>query len=41
MNILQDYKFIRKLMIIIVDNTFNNVTLRKHLFEKLTKMNVN
>jgi hypothetical protein len=40
MNILQDYKFTRRLMIIIVDNAFNNVTLRKHLFEKLTKMNV-
>jgi hypothetical protein len=41
MNILQDYKFIRRLMTIIVDNAFNNATLRKHLFEKLTKMNVN
>jgi hypothetical protein len=41
MNILQDYKFTRKLMTIIVDNAFNNATLRKHLFEKLTKMNVN
>jgi hypothetical protein len=40
MNILQDYKFTRKLMTITVDNTFNNATLRKHLFEKLTKMNV-
>jgi hypothetical protein len=40
MNILQDYKFIRRLMTIIVDNAFNNVTLRKHLFEKLTKMNL-
>jgi hypothetical protein len=41
MNILQNYKFIRRLMIIIANNTSNNVTLRKHLFEKLTKMNVN
>ncbi len=41
MNILQIYKFIRKLMTIIADNASNNVTLRKHLFEKLTKMNVN
>ncbi len=40
MNILQVYKFNRKLMIIIVNNALNNVTLRKHLFEKLTKMNV-
>jgi hypothetical protein len=40
MNILQIYKFIRKLMTIIVDNVSNNATLRKHLFEKLTKMNV-
>jgi hypothetical protein len=40
MNILQIYKFNRKLMTIIVDNASNNVTLRKHLFEKLTKMNV-
>jgi hypothetical protein len=40
MNILQDYKFTRRLMTIIVDNAFNNATLRKHLFEKLTKMNV-
>jgi hypothetical protein len=40
MNILQIYKFNRRLMIIIVDNASNNVTLRKHLFEKLTKMNV-
>jgi hypothetical protein len=39
-NILQIYKFNRKLMTIIVDNASNNVTLRKHLFEKLTKMNV-
>jgi predicted metal-binding protein len=41
MNILQVYKFIRKLMTIIADNASNNATLRKHLFEKLTKMNVN
>jgi hypothetical protein len=41
MNILQIYKFTRKLMTIIVDNASNNATLRKHLFEKLTKMNVN
>jgi hypothetical protein len=40
MNILQIYKFNRKLMTIIVDNASNNVTLRKHLFKKLTKMNV-
>jgi hypothetical protein len=40
MNILQIYKFNRRLIIIIVDNVSNNVTLRKHLFEKLTKMNV-
>jgi hypothetical protein len=40
MNILQVYKFIRELMTIIVDNVSNNVTLRKHLFEKSTKMNV-
>jgi hypothetical protein len=41
MNILQVYKLIRKLMTIIADNVSNNATLRKHLFEKLTKMNVN
>jgi hypothetical protein len=41
MNILQVSKFIRRLMIIIADNASNNATLRKHLFEKLTKMNVN
>jgi hypothetical protein len=41
MNILQNYKFTRRLMTITVDNAFNNVTLRKHLFEKLTKINVN
>jgi hypothetical protein len=41
MNILQVYKFTRRLMTIIVDNASNNATLRKHLFEKLTKMNVN
>jgi hypothetical protein len=41
MNILQVYKFTRRLMTIIADNASNNVTLRKHLFEKLTKMNVN
>jgi hypothetical protein len=41
MNILQIYKFIRRLMTIIADNVSNNATLRKHLFEKLTKMNVN
>jgi hypothetical protein len=40
MNILQIYKFNRKLMTITVDNASNNVTLRKHLFEKLTKINV-
>ncbi len=40
-NILQDYKFTRKLMTIIANNASNNATLRKHLFEKLTKMNVN
>ncbi len=39
-NILQVYKFNRRLMTIIVDNASNNVTLRKHLFKKLTKMNV-
>jgi hypothetical protein len=41
MNILQDYKFTRRLMTITANNASNNVTLRKHLFEKLTKMNVN
>jgi hypothetical protein len=40
MNILQIYKFNRKLMTIIVDNALNNVTLRKHLFKKLIKINV-
>jgi hypothetical protein len=40
MNILQVYKLSRRLMTITVDNASNNVTLRKHLFEKLTKMNV-
>jgi hypothetical protein len=39
-NILQIYKFIRRLMTIIADNASNNATLQKHLFEKLTKMNV-
>jgi hypothetical protein len=41
MNILQVYKFTRRLITIIADNASNNVTLQKHLFEKLTKMNVN
>jgi hypothetical protein len=40
MNVLQVYKFIRRLMTIIADNASNNATLRKYLFEKLTKMNV-
>ncbi len=40
MNILQIYKFNCRFMTIIVDNVLNNVTLWKHLFEKLTKMNV-
>jgi hypothetical protein len=40
MNILQIYKFNRRLMTIIVDNASNNVTLRKHLLKKFTKMNV-
>ncbi len=40
MNILQVYKLTRRLMTIIADNASNNATLRKHLFEKLTKMNV-
>jgi hypothetical protein len=40
-NILQDYKLTRRLMTIIANNASNNTTLRKHLFEKLTKMNVN
>jgi hypothetical protein len=41
MNILQVYKFTRRLMTIIADNASNNATLRKHLFEKLMKMNIN
>ncbi len=41
MNILQNYKFIRRLITIIANNASNNITLRKYLFEKLTKMNVN
>jgi hypothetical protein len=39
-NILQDYKLTRRLMTITANNASNNATLRKHLFEKLTKMNV-